>query len=196
MRRLAVLLSTVLIVAACSEPPRKELDRAQGAIDAARAAGAERYAQDTFTTATTALREAYDAVEQRDYRLALTRALDANEQAQEAARLAADGKAAARSASETALGAVAALLDRLEARIRVAEAARVPAKDIKPSRTAASDAAAALQEARAQIAGGKYLEASNVLQAARDGIEAQIRKVDALIEARTARPVRRRGGGG
>ena len=30
--------------AACSEPPQKEIDRAQGAIDAARAAGAEQYA--------------------------------------------------------------------------------------------------------------------------------------------------------
>ena len=30
----------------CSEPPQKEIDRAQGAIDAARAAGAEQYAAD------------------------------------------------------------------------------------------------------------------------------------------------------
>ena len=170
-----MLLSTVLIAAACSEPPRKELDRAQGAIDTARAAGAERYAQDTFTTATTALREAYDAVEQRDYRLALTRALDANEQAQEAARLAADGKAAARSASETALAAAAALLDRLEARISIAEAARVPAKDIKPSRTARAGRNGPARSTRADCR-REIPEASNVLQAARDGIEAQIRR--------------------
>ena len=31
--------------AGCSEPPQKEIDRAQGAVDAARAAGAEQYAR-------------------------------------------------------------------------------------------------------------------------------------------------------
>ena len=45
MRALSVVLLPLLLLAtACSEPPHKELDRAQGAIDAARAAGAEQYA--------------------------------------------------------------------------------------------------------------------------------------------------------
>ena len=35
-------LSTI----ACASPPQREIDQAQGAIDAARAAGAERYAAD------------------------------------------------------------------------------------------------------------------------------------------------------
>ncbi len=196
MRRLAVLVSAVALLAACSEPPRKELDRAQGAIDAARAAGAEQYAHDPFTAATTALQEAHAAVEERDYRLALSRAVEASEQAQEAARAAADGKAAARSSSESALGAATALLEQLQARITAADAARVPAKELKAARTAATGAASALQEARARIVEGKYVQASDVLTAARGEIEAQIRAVNALIAGRAARPVRRRGAGG
>jgi len=44
-RRLcAACLLAVLVVTACGEPPNKEMDQAQGAIDAARAAGADRYA--------------------------------------------------------------------------------------------------------------------------------------------------------
>ena len=195
MRRLAVVVSAVALLAACSEPPRKELDRAQGAIDAARAAGAEEYAHDPFTAATTALQEAHAAVEDRDYRLALSRAVEASEQAQEAARAAADGKAAARSSSETALGAATALFAQLQARITAAEAARVPAKDLKATRTAASGAASALQEARAQMAEGKYVQASDALTAVRTDIEAQIHAVNTLIADRAARTTRRRGTG-
>ena len=43
-------------------PPNKEMDQAQGAIDAARAAGAERYAATEYTAATEALKNANDAV--------------------------------------------------------------------------------------------------------------------------------------
>ena len=47
------------------------MQQAQGAIDAARAAGADRYAREEFTAAEDALKRAHDAVAQRDYRLAL-----------------------------------------------------------------------------------------------------------------------------
>ena len=45
-----------LVVAACGTPPHKEMDQAQGAIDAARAAGADRYASGEYEAATTALK--------------------------------------------------------------------------------------------------------------------------------------------
>lgn len=192
MRRLVSVLAALLLCVACSEPPQKEIDRAQGAIDAARAAGAEQYAGDSFTAATTALREAHDAVEQSDYRLALSRALDASERAQEAARDAADGKAAARSRSESALTATAAQLEQLEGRIRAAEAAKVPAKDLEPVRTAAASAGSALQKARTEIQDGKYVEASESLQGVPSAIEAQIRGVDGMLDTRPSRPARRR----
>jgi hypothetical protein len=192
-RRLAVLLSAFLMCAACSEPPQKEIDHAQGAIDAARAAGAEQYATEAFTEATSALQQAHDAVTQRDYKLALSRALDASERAQEAARNAADGKAAARSHSETAVTGTMAALDHLLARIKTAEAARVAPKDLKTVRTAAARAASALQEARAGIQSGKFTEVSSSLKTVRGEIEAQTRAVDGIIEARIARPARKRG---
>ena len=66
----------VALAGACTSPPNKEMDQAQGAIDAARAAGAEQYASTEFAAATTALKSANDAVEQGDYRLALNHAID------------------------------------------------------------------------------------------------------------------------
>ena len=89
MPRLSALLCTIIVRAralrGCSEPPQKEIDRAQQAIDTARAAGAEQYAPESFAAATTALQQSHEAVDQRDYRLALSRAVDASDRAQEAA---------------------------------------------------------------------------------------------------------------
>ena len=52
------MLCALVFCAGCSEPPQKEMSEAQGAIDAARAAGAERYAVEEFRAATTALKSA------------------------------------------------------------------------------------------------------------------------------------------
>src|SRR5262249_38093782 len=66
-----IFLLFALLLPGCSEPPQKEIDQAQAAIDSARTAGADRYAADEFTAATTALQKAHESVDQRDYRSAL-----------------------------------------------------------------------------------------------------------------------------
>ena len=104
---LACLL--VALASACTSPPQREIDQAQGAIDAARAAGAERYAASEFTAANTALKSATDAVEQGDYRLALNHAIDSREQAQNAARVAADTRVKLRGDVERSMAEVNAL---------------------------------------------------------------------------------------
>jgi hypothetical protein len=72
---LVALIFATLFAAACSEPPSKEMNQAQGAIDAARAAGAEQYAADELKAAVDALAQYEVAVTARDYRLALAHAL-------------------------------------------------------------------------------------------------------------------------
>ena len=83
------------VLVACAEPPTREISQAQGALDAARAAGAEAYARTEFQAADAALKKAHDAVAERDYRQALSFALDAREQARTAAREAAAARARA-----------------------------------------------------------------------------------------------------
>src|ERR1043165_445912 len=75
--RLSACIVAAVLVTACGDPPNKEMDQAQGAIDAARAAGADRYAATEYTAATDALKRSQDAVGQRDYRQALNEALTA-----------------------------------------------------------------------------------------------------------------------
>src|SRR3954471_9038112 len=95
MRRLALSLALLAAVAgaACGDPPDKEMQQAQGAIDAARAAGAAVYATEEFSAAETALKNSRVAAAERGYPLALNHPLASRERAQEAAKAAADRKA-------------------------------------------------------------------------------------------------------
>lgn len=184
------LCCVLLICAACSEPPQKEIDRAQGAIDAARAAGADQYAPEAYRAATSALQQAHEAVEQRDYRLALSRALDANERALEAAKEAANGKARARSEVEGLLAMTATSIQQLQTKLRAAEAARLPR--LEAPRKLRADAQHALQEARAAVKEGNYLEGMERIKSLPERIAVQIKAIDEAMEGRGARGGRRR----
>ena len=186
--RLVVLLGALVFCAACSEPPQKEIDRAQGALDAARAAGAERYATADYTAAAAALQQAHEAVTQRDYRLALGKAVDASERALQAAREAADGKVRVRTEAEQAITDVSQSLQQLQATL-VPYGTRSPTPPIATARRAASTAQAALQKARELLKKEQYLEARDAVKGRGDQIREQIRLVN---EAARARPVRRR----
>lgn len=190
MRRLAAVLSALILCGACSEPPQKEIDRAQGAIDAARAAGAERYATEDFTAATTALQQAHDAVTQRDYRTALSRALTANERAQEAARQAADGKARARAQAEVAITAAANALQQLRTAMKAAEAAKLTSQQLAPARKAATRIETMLQEARTHVADERYPDATASVKTVIPEAGEQMRALSELTTR--GRPVRRR----
>jgi hypothetical protein len=191
MRRLSALLLPLALVAACSAPPQKELDMAQGALDAARAAGAEQYAVQEYSAASSALQQAHDAVSQRDYRLALTRALDAHDRAQDAAKAAADGKARARGEAEAAIAAASAAITQIRTRIAAAEAARMTRKDVAQSVNAADAADGAVQKARAAIKSQDYRGAREMVKEIPRQISAELIALDALAAKRTAKPARR-----
>jgi hypothetical protein len=192
MRRAAVAICLTLLSSACSEPPQKEIDRAQGAIDAARAAGAAQYAAEPYNAALAAMQQTHDAVEQRDYRLALSRAIDANDQALEAARQAASGKAAARSSAEGAIAHLATTIRQMDEKLKAAQAARLTARDLASASAARHDAERVLQEARAAAAKEDYLAAAAATKGVPERIAAEIRALSETIDARTARTPRRR----
>ena len=191
MQRLAAVLLPLVLVAACSAPPQKEIDLAQGALDAARAAGAEQYAPQEYAEASAALQQAHTAVAQGDYRLALTQALDAHARAQEAARGAADGKARARGDAEAAIAAAAASLTQLETRLSAPDVERLTQKDTAAARRAAAAAEAAVQKAREAIKAEDYLGAREAVKEIPARITEEIVAIDALAAKRAARPVRR-----
>jgi hypothetical protein len=186
----AGLVVMVILVSACSAPPQKEIDLAQGALDAARAAGAEQYASQQYGAASDALRQAHDAVAQRDYRLALTRAMDAYDRAQDAAKGAADGKARARSEAELAIVAATAALNQYQTRIKDAESKRVARRDLDAAHRTASTTAATLQKARAHLNAGDYIAARDTVRDIPARLTAQTRALEVPAPRRPVRSPR------
>ena len=184
---IVIALCATFLTSACDQPPDKEILRAQGAIEAARAAGADRYAHDEFAAAETALKNSQDAVAQRDYRLALNHALDSRDRAQTAAKQAADNKAIARGDADRALAAVMAALNDAHTKLKAAESARPPAGALVEAQKTIADADAAVQEARTQFSGSDYLK---VIEAMRPLIARLQAATDAL--APPAPPAARR----
>jgi hypothetical protein len=187
-----LLLSLAVLAAmtgpACGgDPPDKEMQQAQSAIDAARTGGADQYARDEFTAAQDALKRAQEAVTQRDYRLALNNALDAREQAQAAAKTAVDRKAAARTDAERALADATAALNDARAKLKAAEAARMSAKPLSAARRSIADGDTAVQKARTALAQGAYLDAVSTASAATAGLKAAARDLEAATTPGTHR---------
>lgn len=180
--------AALTIAASCGDPPEKELQQARSAIESARGAGADVYARDEFSAAETALKSATEAVEQRDYRLALNRALDARERAQNAEKEAASRKAAARTEASRAVAAAGRALDEARARLKTAEAARVPARIVAPARRSIADDDVAVQEARTAFGQGDYAHATEVA----GGATTRLRGLAKDLESATAPPSRRR----
>ncbi len=190
-RRLALsfAIAAALTATACGDPPEKEMQQAQGAIDAARAAGADEYANEELTAAQAALKRANDAVEQHDYRLALNNALDARERAQNAAKLAADGKAVARTEAEHVLGVTTNALNDAHVRLRTAEKNHVPPRLLMKPREVVDDADTAVQKARAAFARADYRTAIETLRDTATALRAASHDLEG---AATPPPKRRR----
>jgi hypothetical protein len=135
------------------------MQQAQGAIDAARAAGADQYAREEFTAAEEALKKSHEAVEQRDYRQALNTALDARERAQAAAKESVNRKATARADATKALADADAALHNSRAKLKSAEAAHLAPRTLTVGRKAIDNGENAVQEARTAFDKGDYLAA-------------------------------------
>jgi hypothetical protein len=172
------------------DPPDKEMQQAQNAIDQARAAGADRYAVEEYTAAVDALKNAHTAVDQRDYRLALNDALDSKERAENSAKLAVEGKAAARSAADKALIAANAAVNAADAKVKAATTAHPAARGLTDVKSALDEAHAHIQEARTAFNSGDYYAALSAASAATQSAKAATDK----LEVTPASPTRRRPG--
>jgi hypothetical protein len=179
-------LITAILSASCADPPSKEMNQAQGAIDAARAAGADRFAAAEFTAALDALKRSEEAVAAGDYRQALSHALDSRERAQAAAKMAVEGRADARGQAERAVAEVATLLSRAQAQLQDPDIARLNANALKAPRATVAAAEQMLQEARAALKTEDYPAVSKALGGAVAGLQAALSEIDAAASPRSA----------
>jgi hypothetical protein len=165
------------------------MDQAQGAIDAARAAGADQYATEEYAAAVDALKRSHDAVAQSDYRLALNNALDSRERAQNAARQAADGKAQARAEVERTQADISNLLTVARARIEVARKTRAPKSVVADAAKTLAAIDTDVQKAGEAVKAGDYLATRPFLREIRARI---VKMIEGLDQATTTQSPRRR----
>lgn len=181
-------LLIVVLTAGCAEPPHKEMNQAQGALDAARAAGADRFASDELAAGADALKRSEAAVGAGDYRQALSHAIDSRERAQNAARMAVEARANARGEAERAIAEVATLLDRAESELNSPGAARLPRRTLRDPLAAVTSARQSLQEARSALANQEYARVSTSLGRTSTALQAALTQIDQA----TAPPLKRR----
>lgn len=180
-------LAVVLLVSACAEPPNKEMDQAQGAIDAARAAGAEKYAASEYASATEALKNSNAAASTGDYRLALNLALESHEHAENAARTTADTKAQVRAEVERAMAEIAALMAQVNTRMAAAQRARAAARALREPADDIARVNDDVQKAGEAIKAGDYLAARQALEGVKERIEKALAAVDAAMGSQPSR---------
>ena len=184
VRCLALIFA--ILSASCAEPPSKEMNQAQGAIDAARSAGADRFAATELTAAIDALERSEDAVAAGDYRQALSHAIDSRERAQAAAKMAVEGRADARGQAERAIAEVATLLSRAQAQLRNPDLARRNDKSIRRVRATVGHAEKMLQDSRAALKTEDYPGVTKALNGAAAQLQAALTEIDAVGSSRPA----------
>ena len=157
-------LFPAVVAMACANPPLKEMNQAQAALEAAEAKGAARHAGDEYSAAVEALQRSRDAVTRRDYRLALNDALDSRERAQNAARLASE---ASQQEVEHLMTRVTSLIVAGYARLSVAKLANASGSLLHQVTVALTAVEADLQEAGALAEAGDYQTAQRLLNEAK-----------------------------
>jgi len=187
VRPLRAWVLALVLLTACGTPPHKEIDQAQGAIDAARAAGADRLATEEFNAAVTSLKLANDAVVQRDYRLALNHALESREHAQNAARLAAETHGRLRGDVERSLAEVTALIAQANGRLTTAERIRVARRVVTGARQSLAAANRDVQKAGAAVQAQDFTAAQALLSGAKQQILQVITRLDAAMRGQNTR---------
>ena len=141
-----IVTLSLTCICGCSAPPQKERDQAESAVAAAKAADAAEYAPADLQKALTALAEYDRAVAQGDYRLALSQAISARDQAYTAARVAGEAKTAARNDAEGLIVDLEGLLLMAKSRVNTLP----PAANAR-TRSALRTGPKALQEARSRF---------------------------------------------
>lgn len=182
----AWLLAAFTLVA-CADPPNKEMDQAQGALDAAHAAGADRYATTELTAARKALDDARAAVTAGDYRLALNHALDSRERAQNAAREAANTKAQLRGGVERSMAEIAPRLASANSRLHTAQRARPAARTLRGPTDDLAAANADVQKAGEAVKADDYMAAREAVERAQRRIAAADAALDAITQTQSRR---------
>jgi predicted nucleic acid-binding Zn-ribbon protein len=128
------MFAFALVVTGCASPPEAEKKAAEDAVNAARAAGAEKYAANDFGAASAALKDAEGQMGAKKYSEAKTAYVKAKELADKAAKAAPAGKTAMKAEVDAAVADAEKKWQELEGKVKAA------ARKLKPDQKKAWEA--------------------------------------------------------
>ena len=178
--RVLAALASALLLSACDQPPAKEIAAAEAALALSRAAQADAYAPELWKAAELALSQARQKVEAKDYRGALSSAMDAGEKARSAAQAVASSKLLVKGAAQMAEAEVQAALDEVAAVREEAVKAKVPPEAFAELESRVLDATQALETVASS------LEKEELLEAQKAGADVKARFASLGTEFRAA----------
>jgi hypothetical protein len=178
----------LLLHTSCAAPPNKEIGDALNALKSAKAAGADRFAAESYAAAADAYRLANEAVLDGDYRLALNRALESREHAQTAVRQAADVNIRARSGVHQAMTDVAMLFAQVTSKIQEAERAGTPRGSIANARNALAQVSGSVQEAGTAMNAEEFARAEPILAEVKERLNKTLESLEAGMPQSQRRP--------
>ncbi|MEP6782740.1 MAG: hypothetical protein ABI983_03660, partial [Acidobacteriota bacterium] len=143
-------------------------------------------AAEELTAATDALKRSEEAVATGDYRQALSHAIDSRDRAQNAAKMAVDGRADARGHAERAVAEVATLLAQAQAQIKVANDTGLSPRILREPQATIIAAEKMLQEARTALKSEDYPTVTKALDDAAGQLQASLTLIDSALSPRPA----------
>ncbi len=196
MRAISLFVA-VAVLAGCDDPPTAELDAAKQALDAARAADAERFAASEYSTAQGAYSEAETITQTEDERFFLfkdfeqarAQIADANSKATQAESAAHAEKKRQRELAEAVIAAAHDAIAAAYTSLEEAPAGKGTEADIEALRAELSAAEADIDAAEAALDGENFADAESFagnadLKATEvaDGVIVAVDKYHALVE--------------
>ena len=196
---LAVLLAVGLTLGCGGDPPKADLDAASQALQAARDAGAEKYADNELASAQRAFddaKSAYDVEAEKWFKnwdeVVKPGLADATGQANAAAASATEAKNAAMSAAEAAIAEAAAAVEQTRGSLEAAPAGKGTEVDIEQLKTDLGGADSDLAAARAAVDSEEFEEATakansamSTAEAVASGVEQAVARYHELVEKNT-----------
>lgn len=156
-KKLGFILASLMVLAACAQPPKQEQADAEAALQTATAAGAEEFAAEDLSMAQEALADAKAKMESKDYKGAKASFLDAKSKADAATAAVEPNKQAAKTEAEERMKALeteVAALDKKVSSMKGAAAQKAEVASLKEM----------WKSVEADVQGGHYTVAVDKLE--------------------------------
>jgi len=176
------LVLTVILFSACSKVPQAEIDSANAAVEAAKTAGAEMYAEQEFLALQDSLKSVMDNIKAAD---AKEKLIAVTQLAQEVAQKSETKKEELKSMIQTTLNDVKTLIQTNTQLITDAAKIKNSASQVEGIKNELKTVESTITEVNAMFEKGEYIATADKAKAAKDKAADLNKKLEEIIKGKT-----------